>query len=134
MSFGNFGGTLFLEDKELCEFKYNNGLFVPESLVIFDTDCFYCPLPLKDYSDVKGWDIFLESRLTAEWRRDFLMDLSQTPIDEYNPEQLLRYTKSRVMTDKYWVQEDFDMRCWSAAQLDILYSIGKLFCISEERL
>lgn len=134
MSFGNFGGTLYLGDKDLCKFKYNDGLFVPGSLVVFDTNSIYCPLPLKTYADIKGWDIFLESRLTHEHRREYLSDLGQTPIEEYSPEQLLRYTKARVMTDQYWVLEDFDMRCWSAHQLDTLYSMNKLFCIDEERL
>lgn len=135
MSLGNFGGTLYLGNTMLCSFKFINGVFVPEELVIFDDDCSFCPMPLKGYADAEGWEVFLESRLVPEWRHEYLDSLLEnTPMTEYDEEQLLRYTRARVMTDHYWVQEDFDMRCWSAVQIDLLQQANKLFYIGEERL
>lgn len=128
MNVGNFGGTLYYNDTQLCDFKFINGEFSLENLVVYDTTLSYLPFPLRSYEDTVGWKSFILSRLIPEWRYEISQDLlSKSPLQEYNEEQLLRFTKARVMTDNYWVREDYDLRCWSAEQIHLLLEDDKLF-------
>lgn len=109
---GNLGGVLHKDSTPILKFKFRSGMLVESTLLTDDRRL----LPMELYED--GVDTFtlsafFEARITPPTRQGINELLSTTPIKYYNPERMIRYNSGKCIHDKYWVQCDDDMSCWS---------------------
>ena len=117
-NFGNIGGTLMYSDTPLCKFKFINGFLDKQSIVVLSDNEKLMPIYMSSYTDESGWSAYLNDQIAPRHRYRLLEDLAEyTPIREYIPEQLLRWSYCRNCANHWWVQVDDDLTCWADWQL-----------------
>ena len=112
-SLGNLGGTLYFSDVHLFKFKFERDCLKSIEMLVDRTDK---RLPIEfeinKVSDNEKLHIFFEDRTTPETRIVLQESMSNSPIEYYYPERLIRYSNGKSVQDPYLLECDDDRTCW----------------------
>jgi len=107
----NLGGTLYKGQTKICTFKFDKGWL--EHIEVFTYDKALIPVDcLKDGFTGDSLTRFFFYRTTPETRQGIHEYLKTTPVEFYDPERIIRYSRGRCIDDDYWLECDNDGRCW----------------------
>ena len=98
-SFGNLCGTVMEGDTECIDFEFSRGelkkINVKKKPALFEFD----NMPVE-----KALLYFLDDRVVPETRIGLQEYLDRAGLGTFNFERIIRYTKGRDITDKYWIR------------------------------
>lgn len=116
-SLGNFGGILFRKNTPVIEFKYRSGML--QDIKILTDNILLLPTIFRfRNSSEEALTEFLFENTTPDTRIGLNERLSETPLQYYDLERMLRWHHGYLFGQPFWVKQDGDLSCWKYSPLE----------------